>query len=38
MVNGHVTEVGNFMEGEWLCHRGGHFNSGKMVMLQKRSL
>ena len=22
------------MEGEWLCYRGGHFNGGKMVMLQ----
>ena len=23
------------MEGEWSCYRGGHFNRGKMVMLQK---
>ena len=22
------------MEGEWSCFRGGHFNGGKMVMLQ----
>ena len=24
--NGHSTEVGNLMEGEWLCYRGGQFN------------
>ena len=48
MVNGHVTEVASLMEGEWscyslmegewLCYRGGHFNGGRMVMLQKWSL
>ena len=26
------------MEGEWSCYRGGHFNGGRMVMLQKWSL
>ena len=26
------------MEGEWSCFRGGHFNGGRMVMLQKWSL
>ena len=26
------------MEGEWSCCRGGHFNGGRMVMLQKWSL
>ena len=24
--NGHSTEVGNLMEGEWSCYRGGQFN------------
>ena len=48
MENGHVTEVASLMEGElpyyslmegeWLCYRGGHFNGGRMVMLQKWSL
>ena len=23
------------MEAEWSCYRGGHFNGGRMVMLQK---
>ena len=23
------------MEGEWSCYRGGHFNGGRMVMLQR---
>ena len=23
------------MEGEWSCYRSGHFNEGRMVMLQK---
>ena len=22
-------------EGEWSCYRGGHFNRGRMVMLQR---
>ena len=26
------------MEGEWPCYRGGHFNGGRMAMLQKWSL
>ena len=26
------------MEGEWSCSGGGHFNGGRMVMLQKWSL
>ena len=26
------------MEGEWSCYRGGHFNGGRMVMLQTWSL
>ena len=48
MLNGHVTEVASLMEkelpyyslmeGEWLCYGGGHFNGGRMVMLQKWSL
>ena len=48
MVNGHVTEVASLMEeelpyyslmeGEWLCCRGGHFNVGRMVMLQRWSV
>ena len=24
------------MEGEWSCYRGGQFNGGRMVMLQRR--
>ena len=26
------------MEGAWSCYRGGNFNGGIVVMLQKRSL
>ena len=26
------------MEGEWLCYRGGHFDGGKMVTLQRWSV
>ena len=26
--NGLVTEVVSLMEGEWSCHRSGHFNEG----------
>ena len=33
-----VTEVSSLMEGEWSCYRGGQFNGGRMVMLQKWSL
>ena len=36
--NGHVTEVARLMEGEWSCYRGGHFNGGRMVMLQRRTV
>ena len=32
------TEVANLMEVAWSCYRGGYFNGGRMVMLQKRSL
>ena len=24
------------MEGEWSCYRGGKFNGGRMVLLQRR--
>ena len=24
------------MEGEWSCYRGGQFNGGRMVILQRR--
>ena len=33
--NGHVTEVVTLMEGEWSCYRGGYFNGGRMVMLER---
>ena len=36
--NGHVTEVVTLMEGEWSYYRGGQFNRGRMVMLQRWSL
>ena len=26
------------MEGEWSCYRGGQFNGGRMVMLQRWSV
>ena len=26
------------MKREWSCYRGGQFNGGRMVILQKRSL
>ena len=29
---------GQLMEGQWSCYREGHFNEGRMVMLQKWSL
>ena len=35
--NGHVTEVNSLMEGEWSCYRGGQFNGGSSVMLQRWS-
>ena len=25
----------SLMEGEWSCYRSGHFNAGRMVMLQR---
>ena len=31
-------EVASLKEGEWFCYRGGLFNGGRMVMLQKWSL
>ena len=33
-----VTEVVSLIEGEWSCYRGGHFNGGKMVTLQRLSV
>ena len=36
--NGHVREVVSLMEGEWSCYRGGQFNGGRMVMLQRWSV
>ena len=35
MENGHVTEVVSLMEGEWSRYRGGQFNGGRMVTLQR---
>ena len=34
--NGHATEVGTLMEGEWSCYGGGEFKGGRMVLLQRR--
>ena len=31
--NGHFTECS--MEGEWSSYRGGHFDGGRMIMLQR---
>ena len=25
----------SLMQGQWLCYGGGHFNGGRMVMLQR---
>ena len=36
--NGHVTEVVSLVEREWSYYRGGQFNGGRTVMLQKWSL
>ena len=33
--NSHLTEVASLMEGEWSCYRSGHFNGGRMVILQR---
>ena len=30
-----LTDLASSNEGEWLCYRGGHFNGGRMVMLQR---
>ena len=32
---GHVIEVASLKEGEWFCYRGGLFNRGGLVMLEK---
>ena len=36
--NDHVTEDVTLMEGEKSCNRGGQFEGGRMVMLQRRSV
>ena len=36
--NDHVTEVVSLKEGEWSCYRGGQFDGGRMIMLQRWSL
>ena len=33
-----LAEVASLKKREWSCYRGGHFNGGRMVMLQKWSL
>ena len=33
MGNSHVT--GRLMEGKWSCYRGGQFNGGSIVILQR---
>ena len=35
--NGHVRRsvVVSLMEGEWSCYRGGQFNGGRIIMLQR---
>ena len=33
--NGYATEVVSLMQGQWSCYRGGQFNGGSMVMLQR---
>ena len=37
MENGHVKEMSSIKKGEWLCCRGGLFNGGGMVILQRWS-
>ena len=37
-MENNVTEVVSLMEGKWSFCRGGQFNGGSMVMLQKWSL
>ena len=46
--NGYVTELASLMEGEWSCYssmegewscyRGGQFNGGGMIMLERWSV
>ena len=36
--NGNVTMVVSLMEEEWSCYRGGQYNGGRMVILQRWSL
>ena len=36
--NGHVTEVVSLMAREWSCSRGGQFNVGIMIMLERWSV
>ena len=33
--NGHVKEVASLMEGGRFCYKGGLFNGGEMVMLER---
>ena len=33
-----MLEVVSLIEGEWSCYRGGQFNAGRMVMLQRWSV
>ena len=35
MESGHSTDVASLMEGAWSCYRGGQYNGGRMVMLQR---
>ena len=30
-----MLEKWSLMEGEWSCYRGGQFNGGRIVMLQR---
>ena len=30
-----VIEVACLMEGDWSCYRGGQFNGGRIIMLQR---
>ena len=30
-----LREMASLIEGEWSYYRGGHFNGGRMVMLQR---
>ena len=33
-----LQEVASLIEGEWSCYKGGQFNGGRMVMLQRWSV